>query len=182
MEEPLPGCKLLIVSSYGGKRKSTLSDSFLRTSVSFMRALPLLLNHHPKVTQLSFIGFESYPYLLRGNQAAAVEDNRQKGWGVSHIGKLLAAASSQNKLLSPWTSPFWVEGRKCTIHFLPILGGNKLDGNYIRVNFIGKAQDEKYILSHGLLKLFDQRTRKNEILLDYGLSFEKVKHLPPMTL
>lgn len=93
-------------------------------------------------------------------------------------GELLAAASSQNELLPLWASSFWVEGRKCFISF-PILGENKLDRNNVRVNFTGRAQDEKHTLNrglklevdHGLLQLSDQRTRKNEILWECGLSF-----------
>lgn len=65
-------------------------------------------------------------------------------------GELLAAASSQNELLPPWASSFWAGGRQCLIHFLPILGENKLDGNSVRVNFTGRAQDKKHILNRGL--------------------------------
>ena len=55
-----------------------------------------------------------------------------------------------NELLPLWASSFWVGGRQCLIHFLPILGENKLDGNSVRVNVTGRAQDKKRILNRGL--------------------------------
>ena len=71
------------------------------------------------------------------------------GW-LAKKGGLLTLSSSQNELLPLWASSFWVGGRQCFIHFLPILRENERDGNYVRVNFIGRAQDKKHILNRRL--------------------------------